>query len=663
MEIQIVVMHAHTCVNWMCTDAPKQVLARAVCTSFGKMYYVGNVKDNHPSFEAPAFVAACQKYISRVHIRTLEHSHASGGAELCGYLKGMTNLQELNMTSIICDENCMWDTRVVMDNYEAVLTSNTTFSSLIGNKWLSIFPNLTNLVIRDEFLSSMDISKLTRHSYPVLNSVHILNSRISRVGIRNLAEFCDIMRRTISDVMITVSKGLKTVKQQIKYLELSCQHFEQINFHNKFTLTVIVTVGFVCHADHTLLIKAGFVLENGCRWFCKKTFGNTNIVYIINSEWASSFHRLRRQVFSFFDYNNYGRLILFVSAVLTTTLLLSRIEPPKDLPRNGTNASKLIKFNGQIAQSHNASKSVKKVDQFLKIEVPIKLAHPKSPRLRTSGNPYDKACIQNNTCFYIKNVIIDSELMRCMYMTGYPTQCETLKPLIIPEKYANLTGDELLQQDTSTWKVDSKNLFDGYVDNFFAFAVALKALDFNSTYDLGKRALLIGLGGGSSDMYLAEERKQLDITVVELEKAAITLAEKWFGVRDTQNRKTINGDGVEYIQHSKTDGTKYDLIFVDACDDFCPAVVFRTDDVIANLKQIVTPDGAVFFNTWERANLTKEFRNLLTRHFPTCLEVDSHVANIIIGCVGYPLEGPEGDRALRIINERFNVALETFFNK
>uniref|UniRef100_A0A7E4UTY7 Uncharacterized protein n=1 Tax=Panagrellus redivivus TaxID=6233 RepID=A0A7E4UTY7_PANRE len=262
--------------------------------------YVGCYKDpsftseyNDGGYEDRNFITACRKYISRVFIGALGHSEDH--IKICDYLAGMASLEEINMSAIHMHLTCGWyDNVEKMKEYRELLSTNARFSTLIVNRFFFVslqttpdtnhFPNLTKLVIREDTLSNIDVSKLTRHSCPVLNSAHFLDSRLSKNGVTKLAKFCNVMQQTISDVVVTLSKAANVatnMNHHIEYQALISKQFEKIKFHHKFLLTVNGVVGYI---DDAVFEKAGFGTENGQLWVCKKEFGDTSVVYNVSIE-------------------------------------------------------------------------------------------------------------------------------------------------------------------------------------------------------------------------------------------------------------------------------------------------------------------------------------------------------------------------------------------
>uniref|UniRef100_A0A7E4UUR0 F-box domain-containing protein n=1 Tax=Panagrellus redivivus TaxID=6233 RepID=A0A7E4UUR0_PANRE len=235
------------------------------------------------------FVSMCQKYVPRVLFIDVVHSDEFVD-KLCNFLEGMPNLEDVDLKPICWSE-------AEAAKYQKLLKAAARVSTVTADKlFLSSaqtlstalhFPNLTKLMIRlglSDLLSEMDVSKLTRHTFPVLENVHFesRNLCLSREGFINVAKFCDIIHRTVSEVKLSQGWTDETGVETIEYLNLIRNLFENIKFHNKFTLTV--NVDFYCGLNLTLLEEAGFQLKDESWWCCETKFGDTNVVFNINGD-------------------------------------------------------------------------------------------------------------------------------------------------------------------------------------------------------------------------------------------------------------------------------------------------------------------------------------------------------------------------------------------
>src|SRR5262249_2071823 len=74
-----------------------------------------------------------------------------------------------------------------------------------------------------------------------------------------------------------------------------------------------------------------------------------------------------------------------------------------------------------------------------------------------------------------------------------------------------------------------------------------------------KRALMLGLGGGSISTYLARYMPELTLDTVEIDPGVIAATKKYFGIRATEKVRYLEGDGRVFLNRHKD---TYDLILV-----------------------------------------------------------------------------------------------------
>ena len=76
-----------------------------------------------------------------------------------------------------------------------------------------------------------------------------------------------------------------------------------------------------------------------------------------------------------------------------------------------------------------------------------------------------------------------------------------------------------------------------------------------------KRILMIGLGGGTISTYLGRYMPDVTIDTVEIDPGVITAAKKYFGIRESDEVRYLDGDGRVFLNRNKQ---PYDLILFDA---------------------------------------------------------------------------------------------------
>ncbi len=71
----------------------------------------------------------------------------------------------------------------------------------------------------------------------------------------------------------------------------------------------------------------------------------------------------------------------------------------------------------------------------------------------------------------------------------------------------------------------------------------------------------IGSGGGRTSAYLSQSIKDTNVTTVELDPEVLRLADKYFGLKKSENLDIVEQDGRIYLTRNKE---KHDIIIVDA---------------------------------------------------------------------------------------------------
>jgi spermidine synthase len=115
-----------------------------------------------------------------------------------------------------------------------------------------------------------------------------------------------------------------------------------------------------------------------------------------------------------------------------------------------------------------------------------------------------------------------------------------------------------------------------------------------------KSILMIGLGGGTISTYLGRHMPEVPIDTVEIDPGVINAAKKYFGMRESDTVRYLEGDGRVYLNRHK--GT-YDLILLDAFHGGYVPFHLLTKEFYALVKQRLTPTGAAAFNVHDGTKL------------------------------------------------------------
>lgn len=227
---------------------------------------------------------------------------------------------------------------------------------------------------------------------------------------------------------------------------------------------------------------------------------------------------------------------------------------------------------------------------------------------------------------------------------------ETAVMLIPPRE-----TDTFSSSDTRFWSVSHRRILNAYVSALAAAPFVMGPVPLVEDEPRQRppyHVLSIGLGGGNLDMFWTVMKRNLNITVLEKDETVVKLAEEWFGVKEVHRegdatgdeRRTIVGDGVEYMKMEKRRGLSYDVVVVDACDlDHrrpCPAAPFLTDEMIRVLDGITSPAGIAVFNVLPIGNsqqkmdeIVKEVVDKLLTAFNSCSQITvKDEDNVVVSC-------------------------------
>lgn len=122
--------------------------------------------------------------------------------------------------------------------------------------------------------------------------------------------------------------------------------------------------------------------------------------------------------------------------------------------------------------------------------------------------------------------------------------------------------------------------------------------------------LVLGVAGGSVIKTLVDEIKfKGHITGVEIDPAAIELANSYFGLKDIKNLTVIIDDAFEFVLKSKS---RYDLIIIDIFRDTAMPNFLFEDFFVNRINFLLNVNGFILFNTMTLNKKDKE-RNLTYR--------------------------------------------------
>lgn len=118
-----------------------------------------------------------------------------------------------------------------------------------------------------------------------------------------------------------------------------------------------------------------------------------------------------------------------------------------------------------------------------------------------------------------------------------------------------------------------------------------------------QRILVVGLGGGTLPMALAEVLPEAHIDAIEIDPAVTRVAKKYFGFRDGPRMKVFEVDGRVFVKRAIREGRQYDAILLDAFDhEYIPEHLL-TREFLAEVKSLLTPEGVLVANTFSSSRL------------------------------------------------------------
>jgi spermidine synthase len=129
-----------------------------------------------------------------------------------------------------------------------------------------------------------------------------------------------------------------------------------------------------------------------------------------------------------------------------------------------------------------------------------------------------------------------------------------------------------------------------------------------------RRLLMIGLGGGSMSTYLGRHVPDLPIDVVEIDPGVVNAAKTYFGIRETERVRYLEGDGRVFLNRHKE---PYDLMLVDAFHGGYVPFHLLTKEFYTLIKQRLTPNGAAAFNVHDGTKLYASTLLTLASVFPS----------------------------------------------
>ncbi|MFN8612324.1 MAG: fused MFS/spermidine synthase [Vulcanimicrobiota bacterium] len=127
-----------------------------------------------------------------------------------------------------------------------------------------------------------------------------------------------------------------------------------------------------------------------------------------------------------------------------------------------------------------------------------------------------------------------------------------------------------------------------------------------------RRALVVGLGGGSLSKALLAQYPELEVDSIELDPEIVRLARQYFAYHEGGRCRTVVSDARQFLQKNST---AYDLIVLDAFDGLEIPTALRTRQFYELVKKHLNPGGVAVSNLHRRSGNYDRDRVSLARVF------------------------------------------------
>lgn len=144
---------------------------------------------------------------------------------------------------------------------------------------------------------------------------------------------------------------------------------------------------------------------------------------------------------------------------------------------------------------------------------------------------------------------------------------------------------------TDNLALQSGVFLDGSKDLAFSYIRALSyAAQLNSQAD---KYLVIGGGTFTLPQYLARQKTNARVDVVELDDKLPAISREYFGFNPPNNLGLFLTDGREYLNHNRR---QYDMVILDAFNNITPPFQLFTKEAADHIYNSLSPEGALAAN-------------------------------------------------------------------
>ncbi|KAK0407833.1 hypothetical protein QR680_003625 [Steinernema hermaphroditum] len=148
------------------------------------------------------------------------------------------------------------------------------------------------------------------------------------------------------------------------------------------------------------------------------------------------------------------------------------------------------------------------------------------------------------------------------------------------------------------------------------FKPLIKCLDSQPT-NVSLDMFTIGLGAGSVDFYLNNLLTRPNLTSVEIDPTMKEIATKYFGLVEDDLYRIIIGDGMDFLEKASNDGTRFNVMIIDACgndteaDLVCPPASFLSKKFTKIAFTTLKNGGAISMNLRGRGKANKHIQKFI----------------------------------------------------
>ncbi len=173
-----------------------------------------------------------------------------------------------------------------------------------------------------------------------------------------------------------------------------------------------------------------------------------------------------------------------------------------------------------------------------------------------------------------------------------------------------------------------------------------------------QRILVVGLGGGTIPVILAELYPEAEIKVVEIDPAVVKVARTYFDFEETSKLTVDVVDARVFIKRAKLRKLKYDMVILDAfTGEYIPEHLM-TAEFLNESRDLLVDDGVLIANTFSTSKLYDHESATYAEVFGSFLNLKMpDTGNRVIVATRGNLPG---DFALKSRAKQMSASLETY---